>query len=397
MTIIAVFTGNFLAFIAFVVFAQGAAIPDPAKRDDNPGFVALDFEVTRKPVDVNSTLERAKRDSVSSPLYFEGPAYGIRISVGSNRQEQQVVLDTGSSDFWVIDANSSCTKEGTECKKYGTFDPDTSTSFNYLGFLFAIVFGDKTSSIGLWAEDTVQIGDITLTNQSFADVSLTSAIQGVMGLSRPQPDSPNARFDSVPVTLKKQGKIKTNAYSLYLNSPGAATGTIIFGGVDNAKYSGKLIEESVVLDQHFSINLQSLNYDGNKESAGVGVLLDSGSTISYLPDRIVADLAEKAGARAVPAGLTGDFYFIDCDAKPEGNATFTFDNGAEISVPLTEFVTQSTNEFCPWGLQSSDTLGGIPILGDNFLRHAYVVYNLEKDTISLAQVKYTSESSVSAI
>lgn len=92
MTIIAVFTGNFLAFIAFVVFAQGAAIPDPAKRDDNPGFVALDFEVTRKPVDVNSTLERAKRDSVSSPLYFEGPAYGIRISVGSNRQEQQVVL-----------------------------------------------------------------------------------------------------------------------------------------------------------------------------------------------------------------------------------------------------------------------------------------------------------------
>ncbi|CAL1211327.1 unnamed protein product, partial [Candida parapsilosis] len=53
----------------------GAAIPDPAKRDDNPGFVALDFEVTRKPLDVNATSELSKRSSPSSPLYFEGPSY----------------------------------------------------------------------------------------------------------------------------------------------------------------------------------------------------------------------------------------------------------------------------------------------------------------------------------
>lgn len=395
MTTIAIFTKNVLLAIAFALFAQGAAIPDPAKRDDNPGFVALDFEVTRKPLDVNATSELSKRSSPSSPLYFEGPSYGIRVSVGSNKQEQQVVLDTGSSDFWVVDSSASCQKGN--CKQYGTFDPHSSTSFKSLGSSFSIGYGDKSSSIGTWGQDTIYLGGTSITNQRFADVTSTSVNQGILGVGRVETESANPPYDNVPITLKKQGKIKTNAYSLYLNSPGAATGTIIFGGVDNAKYSGKLIEESVVLDQHFSINLQSLNYDGNKESAGVGVLLDSGSTISYLPDRIVADLAEKAGARAVPAGLTGDFYFIDCDAKPEGNATFTFDNGAEISVPLTEFVTQSTNEFCPWGLQSSDTLGGTPILGDNFLRHAYVVYNLEKDTISLAQVKYTSESSVSAI
>lgn len=48
MTTIAIFTKNVLLAIAFALFAQGAAIPDPAKRDDNPGFVALDFEVTKK-------------------------------------------------------------------------------------------------------------------------------------------------------------------------------------------------------------------------------------------------------------------------------------------------------------------------------------------------------------
>ena len=32
------------------------------------------------------------------------------------------------------------------------------------------------------------------------------------------------------------------------------------------------------------------------------------------------------------------------------------------------------------------------ILGDNFLRSAYIVYDLDDNEISLAQVKYTSAS-----
>ncbi|KGU25234.1 candidapepsin-5, partial [Candida albicans P75063] len=37
------------------------------------------------------------------------------------------------------------------------------------------------------------------------------------------------------------------------------------------------------------------------------------------------------------------------------------------------------------------------ILGDNFLRSAYVVYNLDDKKISMAPVKYTSESDIVAI
>ncbi|CAK9682686.1 unnamed protein product [Candida parapsilosis] len=395
MTTIAIFTKNVLLAIAFALFAQGAAIPDPAKRDDNPGFVALDFEVTRKPLDVNATSELSKRSSPSSPLYFEGPSYGIRVSVGSNKQEQQVVLDTGSSDFWVVDSSASCQKGN--CKQYGTFDPHSSTSFKSLGSSFSIGYGDKSSSIGTWGQDTIYLGGTSITNQRFADVTSTSVNQGILGVGRVETESANPPYDNVPITLKKQGKIKTNAYSLYLNSPGAATGTIIFGGVDNAKYSGKLIEEPLVSDRYLAVNLKSLNYNGDNSNAGFGVVVDSGTTISYLPDSIVDDLANKVGAYLEPVGLGNELYFIDCNANPQGSASFTFDNGAKITVPLSEFVLQSTANACVWGLQSSDRQNVPPILGDNFLRHAYVVFNLDKETVSLAQVKYTSASSVSAI
>ncbi|CCG22090.1 hypothetical protein CORT_0B03820 [Candida orthopsilosis Co 90-125] len=396
MTTIATFTKNVLLTIVLALFAQGAAIPEVIKRDDNPGFVALDFEVTRKPLDLNATSEIAKRSSPSSPLYFEGTSYGIRVSVGSNKQEQQVVLDTGSSDFWVVDTSATCQGK-SDCKKYGTFDSQSSTSFKSLGTSFTIGYGDYSSSEGTWAKDTVYLGGISITNQQFADVTSTSVPQGILGVSRVQGESANSAYDNVPVTLKKQGKIKTNAYSLFLNSPGAATGTIIFGGVDNAKYSGKLIEEKLTSDSYLSVNLQSLNYDGNGETTGFDVVLDSGTTISYLPDSIIEDLANKVGAQLKQVDLNNELYLIDCDANPQGSASFNFDNGAKITVPLSEFILQSTSNSCVWGLQSSDRQNVPPILGDNFLRHAYVVYNLDKETISLAQVKYTSASSISAI
>lgn len=138
---------------------------------------------------MNATSELSKRSSPSSPLYFEGPSYGIRVSVGSNKQEQQVVLDTGSSDFWVVDSSASCQKGN--CKQYGTFDPHSSTSFKSLGSSFSIGYGDKSSSIGTWGQDTIYLGGTSITNQRFADVTSTSVNQGILGVGRVETESAN--------------------------------------------------------------------------------------------------------------------------------------------------------------------------------------------------------------
>ncbi|KAI5968615.1 hypothetical protein KGF57_000104 [Candida theae] len=397
MTTIATFTRNVLLALAFaLVAAQGAAIPEANKRDDSPGFVALDFDVTRNPIDLNATSNAIqKRQPLSIPLYSEGPSYGIRVSVGSDQQEVKVILDTGSSDFWVVDKSATCQRLQF-CKAFGTFNPQTSSSFKSLGSSFHIKYGDGTTSDGIWAEDTVSIGGVSITNQQFADVNSTSVNQGILGVSRRQTESADPEYDNVPATLKKQGKIKTNAYSLFLNEPGALTGTIIFGGVDNAKYSGNLVEEKVDIDRYLGISLQSLNYDGNSRSTNFSAVLDSGTTITYLPGSLVEDLAKEVGAFLLPVGVDNELYFINCH-KNQGTASFTFDNGAKVDVPLSDFTLQNTLGTCLWGLQNADSHNVPPILGDNFLRHAYVVYNLDKETISLAQVKYTSDSNITAI
>ncbi|KAI5970423.1 SAP8 [Candida margitis] len=388
--------------IALATVAYGAAIPnDISKRaDDGQGFVALDFDVLRKPLNLTKALLHEKRNSISLSLINEGPSYAAKVSVGSNKQQQTVIIDTGSSDFWVVDSNAQC-EDDVDCKSSGTFNPSSSSSYKSLGSEFAIQYGDGSTSEGTWGKDTVTINGVSITGQQLADVTQTSVEQGILGIGyasneavTDQYGNPTIQnYDNVPVTLKKQGKINTNAYSLYLNSPTAESGTIIFGGVDNAKYSGKLISEQVTQSNQLTISLASINVKGSSYSFGQDVLLDSGTTLTFFPSDFAAELANQVGAELRQVGEGKTLYFIDCNTDTSGSTTFSFGNGASISVPNSEYVYPNGDGTCIWGIQASrDT-----ILGDNFLRHAYLLYNLDANTISIAQVKYTSSSSISAV
>ncbi|CCG22091.1 Sap8 secreted aspartyl proteinase [Candida orthopsilosis Co 90-125] len=401
MIAIITLTRQVLLTLALALLARGAAIPeDVAKRDDNPGFISLDFDVLRKPLNLTQALLHQKRDSISLSLINEGPSYAAKVAVGSNKQQQTVIIDTGSSDFWVVDSNAQC-EQNVDCTSSGTFNPSSSSSYQSLGADFAIQYGDGSTSEGTWGKDTVTINGVSITGQQLADVTQTSVDQGILGIgytsNEAVTDTSGQRtiqnYDNVPVTLKKQGKIKTNAYSLYLNSPTAETGTIIFGGVDNAKYSGSLISEQVTSSNQLTISLPSVSLKGSSYSFGQGALLDSGTTLTYFPSSFAAKLAKQAGAYLVQVSRDESLYFIDCNTDTSGSTTFSFGNGAKITVPNSEYVYQNGDGTCLWGIQATNQA----ILGDNFLRHAYLLYNLDANTISIAQVKYTTDSSISAV
>lgn len=50
----------------------------------------------------------------------------------------------------------------------------------------------------------------------------------------------NQPYPSIPNTMVQQGLINADSYGLYLNDVRSPTGSIVFGGVDIAKYSGNL-------------------------------------------------------------------------------------------------------------------------------------------------------------
>ena len=366
-----------------------------------PGFITLDFDIikTQKNIIPNENINVSKRQPVSVTLIKEQIAYAAEISIGSNKQKQTVIIDTGSSDLWVVDKNATCVRRFEQqvlefCKTNGAYDPITSSSAKKLGKAFGISYGDKTNSLGNWYKDTIKIGGISITNQQFANVKSTSVAQGVMGIGFKTNEASNVTYDNVPITLKKQGIISKNAYSLFLNSSDATTGEIIFGGVDHAKYTGKLIDLPVTSNRELRIHLNSFTIGVTNISASMDVLLDSGTTFTYLQQDVLQQIVNKFNGQLIHDALGNPLHLVDCDLP--GNIDFKFSNNAKISVPSTEFAVKLytiNGELYP-KCQLSILTSSANILGNNFLRSVYIVYDLEDRKISLAQVKYTSESNI---
>ncbi|RCK67128.1 Candidapepsin-1 [Candida viswanathii] len=384
--------------LAFALLAQAV----PTKR--SPGFVSLDFNIVKTQKNVTfegdaSTL--TKRDAVPVTLINEEIKYAVDITVGSDKQKQTVVIDTGSSDLWVVDPRATCivTTKGQAddfCKQTGTYFPDSSSTANYLGTAFGTRYGDHSSAAGMWYTDTIGIGGVDIKDQRFGDVTTTSIAQGILGVGYKSNEA-FAVYDNVPLSLKNQGIISKTAYSLYLNSPDSKSGTIIFGGIDHAKYSGELITVPLTTGGEFRIHLNSLTIDGATVPAALEGFLDSGSTYTHLQNSVFQQVSNKYNATYGPGPDGSNVYLVDCDLP--GSIDFNFDNSAKISVPATEFAAALYNddgEKFP-KCQLSLVPGDVNILGDNFLRSAYVVYDLDDNEISLAQVKYTNDTDIAAI
>ena len=209
---------------------------------------------------------KLKRQALPVTLNNEHVSYAADITIGSNKQKFNVIVDTGSSDLWVPDASVTCDKprpgqSADFCKGKGIYTPKSSTTSQNLGTHSILVMVMVVPLKALCIKDTVGFGGASITKQVFADITKTSIPQGILGIGY-KTNEAAGDYDNVPVTLKNQGVIAKNAYSLYLNSPNAATGQIIFGGVDKAKYSGSLIAVPVTSDRELRITLNSLKAVG---------------------------------------------------------------------------------------------------------------------------------------
>jgi hypothetical protein len=229
---------------------------------------------------------------------------------------------------------------------------------------------------------------------------VTNEVQVGRNGKRPYPNLPQALVDA--------GMIRSNAYSLWLNDLDSNRGQIMFGGVNTAKYHGSLetlpilsrrgiyAELSIALTG-FSVSSGGRQQDLTPRDFPVAALLDTGASLSYLPPNLVDaiyDLVEavydpQMGAAFVPCALRDtDMIF-----------SFTFSTPS-IAVDMTELVLdpgptggarprfRDGRAACIFGI--SPTQGHIPILGDTFLRSAYVVYDLANNEISLARTRFNS-------
>lgn len=149
--------------------------------------------------------------------------------------------------------------------------------------------------------------------------------------------------------------------------------------------------EDESLDSHkISDEGRFVKRDDTIEVSSTSFILDSGTTYSYLPDALNKQIALGLDPNATlqDSGM----YAVNCDLKVDGNyLTFKFQS-KEISMPLTRLIVL-TGLTCSLGFVSGST----PILGDNFLRSCYTLFNLDSKTISIAQINYTDDEDIQVI
>jgi hypothetical protein len=212
-------------------------------------------------------------------------------------------------------------------------------------------------------------------------------------------------YANLPKAMVNKGLIQSNAYSLWLNDLDANTGSILFGGVNSDKYHGTLetlpIQKVSGVYAEFIIALTAValtnssgtnNYSSSALPAAA--LLDSGSSLTYLPDGIVEDLFDDLDVTYESSEGVG---YVPCSlAEKNVNVSYTF-SSPTIHVSVSELVLDAGDLYfhngdraCVFGIVPAGE--STPVLGDTFLRSAYVVYDLANNEISLANTNFNSTS-----
>ncbi|KAI1372339.1 acid protease [Hypoxylon crocopeplum] len=354
--------------------------------------------------------------------------YFASCQVGTPGQNLTLQLDTGSSDIWVPSSTASVCETSSQNNgcTFGSFDETASNTFTVVGEgEFSISYVDGSHSTGDYVADTFEIGGATLDNLTMGLGLSTDIPYGLVGVGYAlneaiisETHSASSAYDNLPVLMQKQGLIATNAYSLWLNDLDASTGSILFGGIDTEKYQGDLTRINIYKDSQtgaFSsfivalTSLQASSSSGADELSSsqfpVPVVLDSGTTFSYLP----TDLAEQVW-NEVGAGYNSQVgvALLPCEMENSaGHFSFGFggSGGPVINITMDELVLPLTDgepvqfqsgpysgqDACQFGIQNFSSPPYL--LGDTFLRSAYVVYDLVNNEIGLAPTDFNSTTS----
>ncbi|EFW99931.1 candidapepsin-4 precursor [Grosmannia clavigera kw1407] len=362
-------------------------------------------------------------------------AYYAKLSFGTPAQPQFVQLDTGSFELWL---NPTCDglslSDASFCEAVGNFNTSNSSTITPLNETKVLQYGIGSANIS-YVRDSIGLPGTTsvLKQVQFGVASSTSdEFAGILGIGFGQGLTTN--YANFVDELTDQNITQVRAFSLALGSKDEQEGVVVFGGVDTSKFSGTLARVPIIPAAQspdgvprYWVNMSSVSLTAGKntestESTGssktttktatktstskatastkavtstyanssMAVFLDSGSTLTLLPAGLADSIAADFGVVDGPS--SSGFYYVDCSyASANGTLNFAFP-GVSISVPFHELVRQSGSQ-CMLGIQASSQFA---LLGDTFLRSAYVPVVIDQTDNDIWMAQYTNCGSTPA-
>jgi saccharopepsin len=179
------------------------------------------------------------------------------------------------------------------CYLHSKYDSSSSSTYVKNGSAFEIRYGSG-SLTGFISQDTVQIGDLTIKNQDFAEATEEPGLafafgrfDGIMGLG----------YDTISVNrivppfyqMLNQGLLDEPVFAFYLgdtNNEGDDS-EAMFGGINEDHYSGELIKIPLRRKAYWEVDLDAITFGKDTaELDNTGVILDTGTSLIALPSTL---------------------------------------------------------------------------------------------------------------
>ncbi|KAJ7114926.1 aspartic peptidase domain-containing protein [Mycena epipterygia] len=340
--------------------------------------------------------------------------YYSTIQIGTPPQSFNVMLDTGSSDLFILDSTCFlCTDNAP------LFDHSRSSTFSEdeLSPPVVIIYG-KGSVGGTVGQDRVSMGTFSVSSQGFlaadfvSDGLLEGSVSGLIGLA----------FQDLAETAALpfwQGLIKTNQLSspemaFQLTRSQSASdvpgGTFTLGGTNSSLFTGDIEFLDLVsssLPTLWQLSVSGVTVQGKSVTISTGdtaiAAIDTGTTFIGGPTADVnAIWAAVPGASALQEADDEGFFQFPCATSVQ--VTFSFGgkawpiNPEDISLgPLEKGSSMCVGAIFDLSLGTDVGAGGPGwVVGDTFLKNVYSVFRQSPMSVGFAQLAANVSAPASA-
>ncbi|KZV65093.1 aspartic peptidase A1 [Peniophora sp. CONT] len=332
------------------------------------------------------------------------------LAVGTPAVAYNVVLDTGSADFWLAAPDCSGCPDGIE-----TFDGSSSSTFSNLTESFSITYGSGSAS-GYLVSDTVQMAGFEVAGQTFG-VSNTvesglidSPVSGLLGLAWKGLSSSGATpfWEQLYEANVLDSPVMGFHLSRYLNVSRASAlepgGTFTLGALNTSLYTGDVDYQDLAQSNlYWTLSIANATVNGNTvsiSSGDTGAVIDTGTTLIGGPSTEVANIYSQISGSEALTGSYDGYYSYPCDTSvtlefsfggpswPISSADFQLYENADGTCIGAVFVYESSSSEPPSGDGpfKRDTSAPSWIVGDTFLKNCYTSFRADPPSVGFAQL-----------